>query len=74
MKNVNFNRKIITIETLRAIKTTLKNKDMISGSAIEIALDDLIKLRELCSTIVQSYNEDKEHDVIKGIEFLRRIL
>ena len=74
MKNIDFTRKIMTEDTLRMMKATVLSKDVLSGSAVHTLIEDLSKLRSLCTSIVTSYNNNKSEDVIKGIEFLRMVL
>lgn len=74
MKKVNFTRKIIDENTIRQMKTNLTNQGVLAGSAVEILLDDLLKLRSLCKTLVESYNGDRAEEVEQALNILRQIV
>ena len=68
-----FNRRITQLDNLQAISAEIKERSMISGNAMRMIVNDLIKLRVLCMSLKEAYkkgNEDDVHGLLQKLEMI----
>lgn len=58
MKKIKFNRKLVSEENLKQFLDAIKTEGMISGSAVHMLINDMIKLREVCQMLIDIYEDE----------------
>jgi hypothetical protein len=71
---IEFNRRILQDEYLVKLFDAFEEEKMISGNAFTMVLQDLMKLKQLCYTIMESYREGRHNEVKDLFGIMERVL
>ena len=73
-RKINFNKRLVSDSNLKDFLKVASHENLISGGAVRQVLEDMIKLKDLCRTLVEVYKGEMQDEMASLIQILEIIL